>query len=299
MKRFLKSRTTCTRAFRALVVLMAIAGFSGCDVQRRKSDAELGLNPQQSAGRKIYDSDCDRCHEPYSTRGKKGPGLKGMFQHKYLSLSGLPANDERVTDIIRLGRNEMPGYSQTLSSQDIQDLLAYLHTLVAAMAKRHGTSFMGSFQWDNPGMKSAAKSELFRELPSVDELLRTPGVASLAASSWTCRCSPMPHALCSLVCGKKLPQDCWTSPRCDSRLTDWPTPSKQHLRQALRHSLRPVINATGVILHTNLGRAPLAEAALAHIRETAGRFSNLEFDIEAGARGKRDVHVDRLFRICS
>jgi mono/diheme cytochrome c family protein len=52
-----------------------------------------------------------------------------MFQKKYLSLSGLPANDERVTDIIRLGRNAMPGYSQTLSSQDIQDLLAYLHTL--------------------------------------------------------------------------------------------------------------------------------------------------------------------------
>jgi mono/diheme cytochrome c family protein len=46
-----------------------------------------------------------------------------------LSLSGLPANDERVTDIIRLGRNEMPGYSQTLNSQDIQDLLAYLHSL--------------------------------------------------------------------------------------------------------------------------------------------------------------------------
>ncbi len=128
MKRFLK-RGRLTRAFRALVVLMAIAGFSGCDIQRRKSDAELGLTPQQSAGRKIYDSDCDRCHEPYSTRGKKGPGLKAMFQHKYLSLSGLPANDERVADIIRVGRNEMPGYGQRLSSQDIQDLLAYLHTL--------------------------------------------------------------------------------------------------------------------------------------------------------------------------
>ncbi|MFZ0864195.1 MAG: cytochrome c [Candidatus Sulfotelmatobacter sp.] len=115
--------------FGVLVVLSALAIFSACDVQRRKSDAELGLNPQQSAGRKIYDSKCDRCHEPYSTRGKKGPGLKGVFQHKYLSLSGLPANDERVTDIIRLGRNEMPGYSQTLSSQDIEDLLAYLHTL--------------------------------------------------------------------------------------------------------------------------------------------------------------------------
>jgi mono/diheme cytochrome c family protein len=113
----------------AVIVLTALALLSACDVERRKSDAELGLNPQQSAGRKIYDSHCDRCHEPYSTKGKKGPGLKGVFQHKYLSLSGLPANDERITDIIRLGRNDMPAYSQTLSSQDIQDLLAYLHTL--------------------------------------------------------------------------------------------------------------------------------------------------------------------------
>ena len=113
----------------AAMVLLGLVILSGCDVQRRKSDVELGLNPQQSAGRKIYDSHCDRCHEAYSTRGKKGPGLKGIFQQKYLSLSGLPANDERVSDIIRLGRNQMPGYSQTLSSQDIQDLLAYLHTL--------------------------------------------------------------------------------------------------------------------------------------------------------------------------
>jgi mono/diheme cytochrome c family protein len=109
--------------------LLALAMTLGCDVERRRSDAELGLTPEQSAGRKIFDSHCDRCHEPYSTRGKKGPGLKAMFRNKYLSLSGLPANDERVTDIIRLGRNEMPAYSQTLSQSDLRDLLAYLHTL--------------------------------------------------------------------------------------------------------------------------------------------------------------------------
>ena len=102
---------------------------TGCDVERRKSDAELGLTPQQVAGRKIYDQHCDRCHEPYSTGGKKGPGLKGVFQHQYLPLSGLPANDERVADIVNHGRNEMPGFSQTLSAQDVQDLLAYMHTL--------------------------------------------------------------------------------------------------------------------------------------------------------------------------
>ncbi|HLZ40468.1 MAG TPA: cytochrome c [Candidatus Sulfotelmatobacter sp.] len=112
-----------------LILVFGLASTFGCDIERRKSDAELGLNAQQAAGRRIYDAECDRCHEPYSTRGKKGPGLKGIFKNKYLSLSGLPANDERVTDIIRLGRKEMPGYNQKLDEQQIQDLLAYLHTL--------------------------------------------------------------------------------------------------------------------------------------------------------------------------
>jgi mono/diheme cytochrome c family protein len=113
----------------SMILLLALLMLLGCNVERRKSDAELGLNAQQAAGRKIYDHYCDRCHEPYSTRGKKGPGLKGVFQNKFLPQSGLPANDERVSDIIRLGRKEMPGYSQTLSQQDLEDLLAYMHTL--------------------------------------------------------------------------------------------------------------------------------------------------------------------------
>src|SRR5271170_3687875 len=113
----------------AMAALLALSTLAGCDVERRKSDAELGLNPRQAAGRKIYDNDCDRCHRPDSTKGKKGPGLKGMFQRPYLPQTGLPANDDRVTDIIRNGRPDMPGYSQVLRTQDMQDLLAYLHTL--------------------------------------------------------------------------------------------------------------------------------------------------------------------------
>jgi mono/diheme cytochrome c family protein len=125
-----QTRTKRYSIFLQASILLTSLTFSvGCDVERRKSDAELGLNPQQSAGRKIYDAECDRCHEPYSTRGKKGPGLQGIFQRKYLPLSGLPANDERVSDIVRLGRKEMPGYRQKLSSQDIENLLAYLHTI--------------------------------------------------------------------------------------------------------------------------------------------------------------------------
>jgi mono/diheme cytochrome c family protein len=113
----------------AVAVCLVLATLAGCDVERRKSDAELGLNPQQVTGRKIYDNYCDRCHRPDSTKGKKGPGLKDMFKNKFLPQTGLPANDDRVTDIIRNGRPDMPGYSQVMSAQDIQDLLAYLHTL--------------------------------------------------------------------------------------------------------------------------------------------------------------------------
>ena len=103
--------------------------FAACDVERRKSDAELGLTPQQAAGRRIYDDECARCHEPYSSRGKQGPGMKGVFKNQYLELSGLPANDARVTDVIRMGREKMPGFGQVLGQSQIDDLLAYMHTL--------------------------------------------------------------------------------------------------------------------------------------------------------------------------
>jgi mono/diheme cytochrome c family protein len=114
------------------IFLSAVAGvllLQGCNAEVRKSDAELGLNSQQSAGRRIYDRHCDQCHEPYSTSGKKGPGLKGVFKKQYLSESGLPANDERVGEIIRAGRSKMPAFGQTLDQQQVEDLLAYMHTL--------------------------------------------------------------------------------------------------------------------------------------------------------------------------
>jgi mono/diheme cytochrome c family protein len=116
-------------SLRVEVVILSLLAIAGCDVERRKSDAELGLNPQQAQGRRLYDNYCDRCHEAYSSRGKKGPSLKGVFKHQYLSQSGLPANDDRMTDIVKYGRAKMEGFGQVMTDQQIKDLLTYLHTL--------------------------------------------------------------------------------------------------------------------------------------------------------------------------
>jgi L-seryl-tRNA(Ser) seleniumtransferase len=85
-------------------------------------------------------------------------------------------------------------------------------------------------------------------------------------------------------------------------LPDCPAAAAERLAGAARArlerdwapSLRPVINATGVVLHTNLGRAPLAEAALARVVSVARGYANLEYDLDAGNRGRRDVHAERL-----
>jgi L-seryl-tRNA(Ser) seleniumtransferase len=68
----------------------------------------------------------------------------------------------------------------------------------------------------------------------------------------------------------------------------------RELERAATPSLRRVINATGVILHTNLGRAPLAAPAAARVAELARGYTNLEYDLAAGRRGRRDVHAERL-----
>ena len=113
-----------------LAACLCLASLSGCEKdQPRKSDAELGLTAEQANGRKIYDQYCSQCHEPYSSRGKHGPSMQGVFKKQYLAISGIPANDERVGDIIQNGRSKMPAYGRELSRQDIQSLLAYMHTL--------------------------------------------------------------------------------------------------------------------------------------------------------------------------
>src|ERR1700690_49302 len=140
-----------------------------------------------------------------------------------------------------------------------------------------------------------AHADLYRKLPGVDELLRDAELAALVSEEGE---TAVADACRTVIANlrEEISAGHLDSVGIDLSLSGIAAAVERQLRENLRYSLRPVINATGVILHTNLGRAPLAEAAWEHIRETAGAYSNLEFDLESGERGKRDVHVDRLFR---
>jgi L-seryl-tRNA(Ser) seleniumtransferase len=144
-------------------------------------------------------------------------------------------------------------------------------------------------------MKSVAKSELFRDLPSVDELIRSPEIAALSRAHGTVATTDAARAVVTRL-RQEIASGLLDAAALRLALEGVARAIELQLRRALSHSLRPVINATGVILHTNLGRAPLAQAALEHVLETAVGYSNLELDVESGERGKRDVHVDQLFR---
>lgn len=144
-------------------------------------------------------------------------------------------------------------------------------------------------------VKTTAKPALLRQLPSVDELLRSAEIALLTARHGTAAVTDAARAVLARV-RAEITSGLLDAAALPLALDGMPAAIEQELLQALRFSLQPVINATGVILHTNLGRAPLAESAVAHIREIARSYSNLEFETDAGERGKRDVHVDRLFR---
>jgi mono/diheme cytochrome c family protein len=86
------------------------------------------LNAQQMHGHGVYQAHCAQCHYDRKDAPLHGPALIGMFKKPYLT-SGAPANDERVTATIVHGRNLMPAQGNTLDPQDLDDLLAYLHTL--------------------------------------------------------------------------------------------------------------------------------------------------------------------------
>lgn len=132
------------------------------------------------------------------------------------------------------------------------------------------------------------RAGILRQIPSVDELLNRPKIAELSRRA-----------------GREFTVEITRRALADVReqaavetvsvnVGDIETRIVTRIEAELAASLRSVINATGVVLHTNLGRAPIGKSAAEHLAATATRYSNLEYDLAEGARGKRDVHTNKL-----
>src|ERR1700690_3278098 len=129
-------------------------------------------------------------------------------------------------------------------------------------------------------------------LPSIEELLQTQRAWDLIARyGRPLTLDALRSALSEVRAGLKMdaqvsaPENDSILSRAESRLSAWTTPT-----------LRPVINATGVILHTNLGRAPLSKATIEAATQVSLGYSNLEFDLETGKRGSRLIHAEDVLK---
>ena len=130
----------------------------------------------------------------------------------------------------------------------------------------------------------------YRNLPSVDNVLATPQVASMVASfsrQWVVELvrSELDHARERIRQGEEA-----------AGLDELAALVCQRADDVVRAEPRRVINATGVVIHTNLGRAPLSKAAMQAADEAAFGYSNLEFDLESGRRGSRQAQLESLLR---
>jgi L-seryl-tRNA(Ser) seleniumtransferase len=134
------------------------------------------------------------------------------------------------------------------------------------------------------------RASLLRSIPSVDELLNLPELAGLASRLGSSLVVDTARNVLERIRNEVLQSQTTQALQRHAIAAQ----IAAQVTVLLTPSLRPVINATGVILHTNLGRAPLAQTAVERIRETAGVYSNLEYDIQEGARGRRDMHTSRL-----
>ena len=205
-----------------------------------------------------------------------------------------------AVSLVFYGRRAAGGASTARRFQYAEDKLS---AIVAYLYQRTGRSIVriarppslcSNTKMDSRARRSLAPetSELLRQIPSVDELLRQPRMAKLAGR--------IPREL--LV---EVAREVVSSIRAEitgekgvSVIPIIPADLEEviarEVERILSRTLQPIINATGVVLHTNLGRAPLAPAILDELRHTAIHYSNLEYDVEGGSRGKRDTHTSEL-----
>ncbi len=111
----------------AALVLLVSAAAAGCHRYTPPTPLDR-LNPQQARGHAVFQARCALCHYDRKDAPLRGPALLSLYKKPALP-SGAPANDERVSATILHGRNLMPALGNSLDPEDLDDLLAYLHTL--------------------------------------------------------------------------------------------------------------------------------------------------------------------------
>lgn len=135
-------------------------------------------------------------------------------------------------------------------------------------------------------------TETMRAIPSVETLLQAPVLTALRTRAPRSVVVAAARATLAAVRLALRTRGAGGAPPLDALVED----ARRRVERDLGPSMRPIINATGVILHTNLGRAPLAEAAVRALVATARSYTNLEMDLESGKRSSRLVHVEPLLR---
>jgi L-seryl-tRNA(Ser) seleniumtransferase len=141
-----------------------------------------------------------------------------------------------------------------------------------------------------PGQEKSRRATL-RDVPSVDQLLRTDAARELRELVGIRRLTNIARSVTAEI--RSLIQN--DGDFADSLLEEAVNRMKASARRESQAGIKPVINATGVLLHTNLGRAPLSEAARAAMNDAA-RYCSVEYDVESGVRGRRAARVESLLK---
>jgi mono/diheme cytochrome c family protein len=115
------------RTIKVLLAALAVVLMAGCHRVDPPVPVDQ-LNAQQTRGHEVFQAQCARCHNDRKDAPLNGPALIGVFKKPYLH-SGAPANNERVTDTVLHGHGLMPALGNNIDQQQLDDLLAYLHTL--------------------------------------------------------------------------------------------------------------------------------------------------------------------------
>jgi mono/diheme cytochrome c family protein len=110
------------------LLVLACGLLTVCGCQQSPSKPVRALTPQEAQGQRVFTNQCSGCHYADTDKGLYGPGLAGLFSKPYLT-SGMAANDAKVRSVILRGWGMMPPMGNTMSDQEFEELMAYLHTL--------------------------------------------------------------------------------------------------------------------------------------------------------------------------